>query len=140
MTESLMRRQLCKDLKDCHAVGVENVLARGTPDVSMVGCWIELKQLPCWPVRPRTIVKVPKFTNYQRAWLARHVLAGGKAFVLLRVRCEWLLFFATEAVRHLGRSTRWRLEKSAVVRVERSQSLPSEIVCYLRARSRPQSG
>lgn len=73
---------------------VENVLGAGTPDVNYIDGWMELKQLPAWPARPDTIVALPKLRDRkeQVAFLTRRWMNGGQAWLMLRVKREWLLF------------------------------------------------
>lgn len=131
-----MRRALCAELRDLHAVPIENLLAPGTPDVAMVGAWVELKYLPAWPRRHDTIVRVRKWTPAQQAWLVTHERRGGGAFVLLRVDRDWLLFFATDAARLLNRSNECQLRQGAAV-VATGAKLPHELCHFFRARCSP---
>lgn len=113
--EANMRGRVCDALRVLHAVAIENSVDRGTPDVNCSAGWIELKQLPLWPVRAETMVRVPKFTQEQRLWLQNRCEKGGAAWLLLRVEDEWLLFWGAWAARHVGNCTREQLIEGAHV-------------------------
>lgn len=102
MIESRMRTKVVKHLRHLHAFAVENRVLPGTPDVSYIGGWIELKQIPKWPSDEHAVVKVPHFTPRQRAWLRMHHSRGGVCWVLLKCKQEWLLFDGQKAACHLG--------------------------------------
>lgn len=87
-------------------VRVENPADPGTPDVSWVGGWVELKHLDAWPKRATTAVQIDHFTPQQRAWLIRRAEANGSVHLLLRVGREWLLFDGAAAARGIGNWTR----------------------------------
>ena len=72
MSERRMRKNVCDWLKDYDAFAVENPANPGTPDVSYVEGWIELKQLDAWPAREDTPVRIEHYTPQQRirvAWI-----------------------------------------------------------------------
>jgi hypothetical protein len=82
--------------KRCEARGiwlyltrVENAISTGHPDVEYciegAAGVIELKQIPAWPKRSETKVRVKHYTQAQRDDLKERHVAGGRAFVLLRV-------------------------------------------------------
>ena len=100
-----MRRNVTKWLKHWDPYPVENPAWPGTPDVNYLHGWIELKQLPEWPVRTNTPVQVEHFTPQQRIWLKKRCKAGGDAWLLLQVKKEWLLFDGTTAAYVLGKDT-----------------------------------
>ena len=79
-----------------HAARHEDQLSVGVPDVSYgvnkVNGWIELKALNAWPKNQLTIVKIPGFTNQQRAWLQNRGSKGGRCWLLIRVERTYLLF------------------------------------------------
>ncbi len=102
MSESDMRGKLIKALKPLHAVAIENRVGLGTPDVNCIGGWIELKWLRAWPKRAKTIVRVKRFSLEQRIWLQRRFDLGGRSWLLLQVRREWLLFTGPVAAEHVG--------------------------------------
>lgn len=110
--EKHMSRIIQTALKDggLDPVRVENRLGKGTPDVNFVGGWIENKAIDGWPKREGTIVKLPHYTQEQRLWQRRRVLAGGAVWVMLKVgQREWLLFRAEDAIEVLGLTNRQRL-------------------------------
>lgn len=100
-----MRQTVIRALKPLDAVSIENGVGAGTPDVNFIHGWIELKSIPRWPSRQRTIVPIPHFHRGQRMWLAQRWNAGGGAWLLLKVGREWLLFNAPEAVKWIGNGT-----------------------------------
>lgn len=112
--ESNMRGRVIEALARLHAVAIENSIDAGTPDVNCIAGWIELKQLPAWPVRELTPVRVPTFVPEQRMWLRKRCEHGGSAWVLLRVNREWLLLWGKWAAEHLGTTTKHGLVEGAV--------------------------
>jgi len=111
MLESDMRGQLVKLLKPLGAFAVENGGAHpGTPDIALVPGWIECKATNNWPAREDTVVRLDHdLTNNQRIWLIKWSKAGGKAWVMLNIDGDWLLFLGGTAARHLGKSTKLQL-------------------------------
>lgn len=105
MSESGMRSKVVKFLADLDSLTVENPTRPGTPDVNYVEGWIELKWLRDLPVDPLTPVRVPHFTQQQRRWLERRRRHGGRAFVLIQCKREWLLLKGEDAARILGEAT-----------------------------------
>ena len=101
-------------LRALHAVPVENSVQEGTPDINTVYGWLELKQLPAWPVRPDTPVGNGLLRPGQGPWLARRCAHGGAAWVLLRIGREWILLWGAWAAQHLGRTNRKQLVQAAV--------------------------
>jgi hypothetical protein len=98
-----VKRGLERELRDrIHLQRHEDIAARGIPDVSYalhlahrhIQGWIELKVIKAWPKRKDTIVKIPKFTKVQRAWLRRRGALVGNCYFLLRVEEDFthLLF------------------------------------------------
>ncbi|MCK5020802.1 MAG: hypothetical protein KAS32_27520 [Candidatus Peribacteraceae bacterium] len=87
-----------------HAISVENSAYPGTPDVSYIGGWIELKYAKTWPVRKDTALRLPHFTPQQRVWLTEHWVSGGAAWLCVEVSKtrDWLVFDGISA-RHVGR-------------------------------------
>lgn len=69
---------------------VEDMLTQGVPDVNLCvqgrEFWLELKSLLTLPARATTPVRFERYTTDQRNWLRRRWRAGGRAFLLLRVR------------------------------------------------------
>lgn len=113
-SESSMRARVTRALRSLDAIAVENGVMPGTPDVEFIGGWVELKSASNWPARPDSCLRVVHFNAEQRAWLRRRVRRGGKAWLLLRVRMEWLLFRGDVAADTLGLATRSQLVSSAV--------------------------
>lgn len=104
-----------------HLVRIENASALGTPDVN--GCirglefWWELKEMPAW-TRDGEPFLIPHYTTEQRLWLRARHLAGGRAFLFLRIvkPRTLLLFDAMFAYEKVGRVTREELERGAIYR------------------------
>jgi len=96
--ESDLWRLLKKELKGPGRdfVRVENPIMPGTPDVNYsinsVDGWIELKEIPSLPKRAGSAVRVPHFMPQQRLWIRRRGSAGGRVFVLLRVKSPVMYF------------------------------------------------
>lgn len=110
LENATMRKTVVRLLKPLHAVSVENGMTHpGTPDVSYAGGWIENKAMEHWPVKPETPLRVDHFTPQQRIFLIRRRKAGGRAFLLLTVERDWLLFDGDTAARFLGTSTKAEL-------------------------------
>ncbi len=101
-----MRKRVVNALRDLDAVSVENGCGVGTPDVNFVGGWIELKSMEGWPADEAMPLQVPHFTPQQRVWLTRRTRAGGRAWLLLKVAHDWLLFDGEVAARTIGFRTR----------------------------------
>ena len=106
MSERHMRSRVLKWLRPLNGVPVENPAQPGTPDINYVEGWLELKQLHSWPRDPLGIVRVPHFTPQQRNWLKLRRLKGGRAFLLLQVKEEWLLLDGEVASTELGRTSK----------------------------------
>jgi hypothetical protein len=114
MSETDMRKNLCNDLRALDAQAMENRVGPGTPDVAFIGGWIECKWLRAWPKRPTTVVTLDHpITKSQKVWIRRHVRRGGRAWVLLQCRREWLLFAGDVACDFLGSLTRAELYRRA---------------------------
>lgn len=91
----------------------------GFPDVEMIGCLLELKYAPAWPVRETTHLKLNSLKDdprgkRQRNFWRRRVRKGGRCFVLLRVANDWLLFRGVDAAEKLCYSTKSELMHAAV--------------------------
>lgn len=108
-----MRRRVIQWLKPLNAIPVENPAQPGTPDVNYVEGWIELKKLNAWPRDGEAVVRVEHFTPQQRNWLKLRRMRGGRAWLLLQVKDEWLLFDGRVAADNLGRVNRQDLERLA---------------------------
>lgn len=116
MLESSMRRVLIKVLYPLGAFAVENGIALpGTPDIAYVGGWIECKATERWPKNAKTKVRLDhELTPEQKTWQFRWERSGGKAYVMLTVGREWLLFEGKYAALHLGYQTRKTLLENAI--------------------------
>ena len=94
----------------------EDEFALGIPDVSFgakhVQGWIELKQIPKWPVRPSTEVRVDHFTKQQRAWLKIRQIYGDRCWLLLKIEKTWMLF-SPDMFQYVGTTNKHVLMKSA---------------------------
>lgn len=97
-----MREKVVRALRPLDAFSVENVVRAGTPDVNFTDGWIELKQLDKKPMRAETTVRLQHFTPQQRVFLRRRWHKGGKAFLLLLLEGEWMLFDGCWAARFVG--------------------------------------
>jgi hypothetical protein len=112
-----MRRRTVQGLKALDAIAVENPIRPGTPDINFVEGWIELKYLSKWPKgADENPVFFLHFTLQQRIWLTRRRLYGGRAYLLLQVQQDWLLFDGVVAAEHVGKVTRPRLIELAEAR------------------------
>lgn len=80
-------------------VRVENVLHPGFPDVSYTRGLIELKQMAAFPIRPSTLVRVPKYSGEQAGFLTRRWVKGGLSWLLVRVGREWFLWSGSQAIK-----------------------------------------
>lgn len=106
MAEKDMRKTLVKALKPLDAIAVENSIGEGTPDVECIDNWLELKWLRAWPKRTGTPVRLDHpLLPGQKVWLKRRIRRGGRAWVVLQCRREWLLFKGDVAAEFLGNST-----------------------------------
>ncbi len=111
--ESSMRSRVIFALQSLDAIPVENGVLPGTPDVAYIGGWIELKSEDKWPARANTVLALKRFTPQQRLFLRRHCRRGGKAWLLLRVGREWLLFDGATASDIVGLVPRSQLLAAA---------------------------
>lgn len=109
-----MKARVVRALRPLDAVSMGITGYRGTPDVNFVEGWLELKQLKHWPKNASTIVRVPIFEKQQRVWLARRRASGGRAFLLLQVGLDWLLFDGAVAAEHVGYDTKAKLVERAL--------------------------
>ena len=119
MAESDMRRKLVQALAPLDAMPVENRACPGSPDVEFIGGWIECKWLRHWPKRATTVVRLDHpLLPTQKVWLRRRCSRGGKAWVMLQCRREWLLFDGYTAAEYLGNVPRSGLYLHAKARWE----------------------
>lgn len=98
-------------LKGMHAVRIESHMEGGIPDVNYSLGWVELKCMKEWPKRPDTPLKIPHFTEKQRVWLTQRACAGGRAYLLLQVGPQYLLFLGHVAAAFIGSATKQELEE-----------------------------
>ena len=92
MAESDMRSKVVKVLKEQHGIAVENPALPGTPDINYIDGFIECKWLRAWPVRDSTVVALDHYTPQQKLFIRKRHIKGGRVFLLLQCRREWLLF------------------------------------------------
>ncbi len=99
-----MRGQLVKILHPLGAFAVENGGCHpGTPDIAYRDGWIECKATNQWPASMETPVRLDHdLTKQQRIWLMKWHRVNGRAFVMLNIAREWLLFDGLTAVSILG--------------------------------------
>jgi hypothetical protein len=104
MIERDMRGKLVKLLRPLGAFAVENGGAHpGTPDIAYRSGWIECKATEQWPARHDTPVRLDHdLTKQQRIWLMKWYRVNGRAFVMLNIAGEWLLFSGLVAAAGLG--------------------------------------
>jgi hypothetical protein len=119
MLERDMRKQLVKLLQPLGAFAVENGGCHpGTPDIAFVGGWIECKATEQWPARADTPVRLDHgLSRQQRIWLVKWYRVNGRAFVMLNIAGEWLLFDGIVAASYLGGKeggTRQELHEAAL--------------------------
>lgn len=118
MSESDFRREFVPMCRALHAQPIENMLAAGTPDVSLATGWVELKWLREWPARASTIVRLDHYTEEQRQWLLDHWQAGGGAWLVLKCRQEWFCWDA-QAAQMVGFLTYGKLIETATKYVDK---------------------
>lgn len=129
-----MRRRVVSALRPLHGVAVENPACPGTPDVSFVEGWIELKWVRRWPEKETTPLIVEHYTLEQRIWQMRRRMAGGTCWFLLQVSKDWLLFDAVNAALHISKSTKFQLLDRCVARWN-----PMENMSFVEVLREPQS-
>jgi hypothetical protein len=107
-----LRPVLVQSVRD-DAVRVENPAWPGTPDVHWcmdgIEGWLELKEVPEWPKRPGTPLRIDHYTSQQRVWQRRRYNAGGRVHVLIKVSDDWLLFDVLTAISIIGEADRTKL-------------------------------
>lgn len=106
MSETDQRGKVVRLLRVLNAFAVENPCLPGTPDVNYIEGWVELKWLRDWPARADTIVVFEHFTPQQRVWHMRRRAAGGRSWVLIQCKREWILLDGMVAALHLNSTTR----------------------------------
>jgi len=135
MSEKALAQRIMPLLKPIDGIRIENMCAKGTPDVNFVGGWMELKQQDKWPVRATTKVKLDHDLSLeQRIWLQRRARKGEMTWVLLQVARDYLLFEGPEAAELLGECTQEEL-KAAAYRVWTSKEMKEELLSCLQQRT-----
>lgn len=94
--EQQMRLDLVARFKHLHMKPIENKVGIGTPDVTYIGGWLELKRLEGWPAKGG-LVTPHRYTNQQRIWLKEHWDLGGRAFLVIQIAQEWLVIAGPDA-------------------------------------------
>lgn len=123
MSESHMRREVCRALKPLHAVAVENPIRPGFPDICYADGLLELKHVRKWPTSGEAPLAVPHYTPQQRLFHRKRAKAGGRMFVVLQVGREWLLFRAVDAADRLGFASRRELLELAILKFAHPREL-----------------
>ena len=119
MSESAMWKSIRPVLKPLDPVRIESPMTLGIPDVNYAYGWIELKYKTEWPPNGGPL-RIKHFTKEQRTFLVNRRVAGGLAFVLLKVgKSEWLLFEGKTAAKHLGYENKEFLYKVVLARWNR---------------------
>jgi hypothetical protein len=119
MTEAALTTQTRQLLKgpNCYTLRLETTTEAGVPDLyyNVYGStgWLELKWKRVWPTRATTTVKLPHYTDQQRRFLAREGRCGGRAWLLLQVEEEHLLFDwrAAQAVGYLTKAELYKVAR-----------------------------
>ena len=114
---------------------IENVLAKGTPDVNYTLGWIETKYLEAWPKRPDTVVHVHTLEDRkeQVVFLLRRWINRGPAWLMLRVARQYMLFAAPDV-----RAVRLGLARDELLQLACWKTGPTgigdydELGCWLR--------
>ena len=128
-----MRTRVCKILKKFDAMAVENRVGDGTPDVAIIGGWIECKLTKSFPKRPDTPVTLTHgLLNSQKVWMARHHRRGGEVHVLTQIANEFFLHEPTWAIANLGNVDRETMTKAAVLHCIGWPALEKALPKYLR--------
>ena len=113
-------------------VRVENLCGVGTPDVNYTNGWIELKQQDSWPKRATTVVRLDHDLMLgQRIWITRREEKGGRAYVLLQVSREYLMFTGIVASTIIGEATQAELRAAALF-VCNAKQLPEALLAVCR--------
>lgn len=108
MSEAQMRAELVHLLKPLHAISVENLIGADTPDINLAGAWIECKWARSWPKREDTPLRLPHYTDGQKAWALRRTAAGEESWLALQVKREWF-FFDADGSQMVGQLTHQQL-------------------------------
>jgi len=129
MSESRMRQVVVRELRQLGALPVENPVYPGTPDVNYIGGWIELKWINKWPVHEASRVPVPHFTPQQKVWLTKRQRLGGRTFLLLQCKNEWLLFDGITATKVIHVATRQELINDTLLYMPKGLVTEELITC-----------
>lgn len=105
LSEKSMSHTVMGALVSLHATRIENYCSAGTPDIEYIQGWLELKEMPGWPIDPQWHLRIPHFTIEQRLFLRKRCYYGGNAHLLLKVGAEWLLIRGDKACDIIGSST-----------------------------------
>jgi len=126
-----MRQKLVALLKPLHAFAVENGGCHpGTPDINCSLGWIECKATNNWPARSCTPVRLDhEITPQQRIWMHKRARVNGKAWVMLNIRGEWMLFCGIIAAENVGKATREELYELAIRTWKRTPTTDELIEC-----------
>lgn len=115
MSERTMSIRVSRALRPLDPLRVENTAHPGFPDISYIDGLLENKWVREWPVNPHTPVHVAHFTPQQRITLRRRWRMGGRAYLLLQVGPDWLLFNGEQAAEFVGRATKATLYREATM-------------------------
>lgn len=116
MSEGNLNKRIMSALAGWDPHRVENAVGPGTPDIEYVGGHIESKQIPHWPKRPLSVLRVPHYVPEQRAWHIRRCQAGGRCHVVIEVERDVFVFDGIVAAQHLGLTmTRWGMQTAALL-------------------------
>lgn len=128
-SEKHLRKQVAQILKEAgrNPMPVENVCAVGCPDLYYIEGWIELKSTPHWTQGDGPFLPRHGLSPEQRIWLRRHCRAGGKAFVLMQVDREYLLFDGAFAADRLGYASKLELMAGALLHCPSLDELRSRL-------------
>ena len=129
MAESAMRKKVVRALYQLNAIAVENPALPGTPDVNYIEGWLELKWLRHWPANSATLVCLKHYTPQQRVWHINRRRKGGRSWLLLQCKREWLLFDGGVAALVLNNCTRAQLYRLAVKHWTRGLEEQELIAC-----------
>lgn len=135
MSESNMRQIVISCLRPLDAMSVENSARPGTPDVECTLGWFELKELGRWPKTPEAPLRVAHFRPGQRVWLRRRWKAGDAAYVLLKVKHDWLLFAGDVGAEIIGKATQEELRQKSLMSWT-SRTVKRGLLEWLRTSSR----
>ena len=105
-----MRQRVIRALRPLDPISVENPVHPGTPYVNCTVGWIELKYAAAWPMRDSTPLRLPHFSPEQRVWLTRRWRSDQRAWLLLLVDQQWMLFPGETAAIFVGNEPRSVLE------------------------------